>query len=136
MQNPRINSKFLRIIQLVIGISLILGILGVTSPKSQAANGTFTPQYPRFHRPNYYLHPLSSPRLGSTGLGAISQDLHPRCLGSDFHSAAVRNALHFRAQYHVLAVQRECDGECIDGHRGGVLRGYHYHRAGVQARAC
>ncbi|KAN0110649.1 hypothetical protein V8E51_007036 [Hyaloscypha variabilis] len=43
MQNPRINSKFLRIIQLVIGISLILGILGVTSPKSQAANGTFTP---------------------------------------------------------------------------------------------
>ena len=43
MQNPKINSKFFRIIQLVIGVSLILGILGVTAPNTQAANGTFTP---------------------------------------------------------------------------------------------
>jgi len=43
MENPKINSKFFRIIQLVIGISLILGILGVTSPKSQAADGSFIP---------------------------------------------------------------------------------------------
>jgi hypothetical protein len=43
MQNPKINSKVFRVIQLVIGVSLILGILGVTSPKSQAADGTFIP---------------------------------------------------------------------------------------------
>jgi hypothetical protein len=43
MKDPKINSKVFRIIQLVIGISLILGILGVTSPKSQAADGTFIP---------------------------------------------------------------------------------------------
>ncbi|KAH7309940.1 hypothetical protein BKA65DRAFT_442032 [Rhexocercosporidium sp. MPI-PUGE-AT-0058] len=43
MQNPKINSKVFRIVQLVIGVSLILGILGVTAPSSQAANGTFTP---------------------------------------------------------------------------------------------
>lgn len=41
MKNPKINSKIFRIIQLVIGISLILGILGVTSPNSQTANGAF-----------------------------------------------------------------------------------------------
>jgi hypothetical protein len=43
IQNPNINSKFFRINQLVIGISLILGILGVTSKNSQAADGTFVP---------------------------------------------------------------------------------------------
>lgn len=43
MQNPKINSKLFRIIQLVIGVSLILGILGVTSPQSQAADGAFVP---------------------------------------------------------------------------------------------
>jgi len=43
MKDPKINSKVFRIMQLVIGISLILGILGVTSPKSQAADGTFIP---------------------------------------------------------------------------------------------
>jgi hypothetical protein len=43
MQDPKINSKLFRILQVVIGISLILGILGVTSPKSQAADGTFIP---------------------------------------------------------------------------------------------
>jgi len=43
MQSPKINSKFFRVIQLVIGVSLVLGILGVTAPSSQAANGTFTP---------------------------------------------------------------------------------------------
>jgi hypothetical protein len=43
MQNPKINSKFFRIIQLVIGVSLILGVLGLTSPKSQAADGSFVP---------------------------------------------------------------------------------------------
>jgi len=43
MPNPKINSKFFRVIQLVIGVSLILGILGVTSPKAQAADGSFIP---------------------------------------------------------------------------------------------
>lgn len=43
IQNPKINSKIFRIIQLVIGVSLILGIVGVTSPKSQAADGAFIP---------------------------------------------------------------------------------------------
>jgi len=43
MQSPKINSKLFRILQLIIGISLILGILGVTSPQSQAADGTFIP---------------------------------------------------------------------------------------------
>lgn len=43
IQNPKLNSKIFRIIQLVIGVSLILGIVGVTSPKSQAADGAFIP---------------------------------------------------------------------------------------------
>jgi hypothetical protein len=43
MQSPKINSKLFRILQLIIGISLILGILGVTSPQSQTAGGTFIP---------------------------------------------------------------------------------------------
>jgi hypothetical protein len=43
MKDPRINSKVFRIIQLVIGVSLILGILGVTSPNSQSADGKFKP---------------------------------------------------------------------------------------------
>jgi hypothetical protein len=43
MESPKINSKLFRILQLIIGISLILGILGVTSPQSQAADGTFIP---------------------------------------------------------------------------------------------
>jgi hypothetical protein len=43
MQNPKINSRFFRIIQIVIAVSLILGILGVTAPNTQAANGTFAP---------------------------------------------------------------------------------------------
>lgn len=43
MENPRINSKVFRLLQLVIGVSLVLGILGVTDPKASTANGAFVP---------------------------------------------------------------------------------------------
>lgn len=42
-QSPTFNTKLFRILQLLIGIGLILGIIGVTSAGSQTADGTFTP---------------------------------------------------------------------------------------------
>jgi len=41
MQSPEFNPKLFRVLQLLIGAGLILGITGVTG--SQTTNGTFTP---------------------------------------------------------------------------------------------
>jgi hypothetical protein len=43
VQSPKFNSKIFRILQLVIGAGLTLGIIGVTNGGSWAADGTFTP---------------------------------------------------------------------------------------------
>ncbi|KAF4632701.1 hypothetical protein G7Y89_g5425 [Cudoniella acicularis] len=42
-QIPKFNTKLFRVLQLVISIGLILGIIGVTSGGSWAADGSFTP---------------------------------------------------------------------------------------------
>ncbi len=42
-QSPKFNFKIFRILQLLIGAGLILGIIGVTNGGSWGANGTFTP---------------------------------------------------------------------------------------------
>jgi len=43
VQSPKFNPKLFRILQVLTGIGLILGIIGVTSGGSQTADGTFTP---------------------------------------------------------------------------------------------
>ncbi|KAF8850154.1 hypothetical protein BDZ45DRAFT_545427, partial [Acephala macrosclerotiorum] len=43
LPSPKFNSKLFRILQVLIGIGLILGIIGVTNGGSQAANGAFIP---------------------------------------------------------------------------------------------
>ncbi|KAH8682799.1 hypothetical protein BGZ60DRAFT_368352 [Tricladium varicosporioides] len=43
LQRPKFNTKLFRVIQLLIGAGLILGIIGVTSSESQTAGGKFKP---------------------------------------------------------------------------------------------
>lgn len=43
MQSPKFNPKLFRILQLLTGAGLVLGIIGVTNGESQSTDGTFTP---------------------------------------------------------------------------------------------
>lgn len=43
LQSPKFDWRHFRILQVVIGVGLVLGIIGVTNGGSQSSNGTFVP---------------------------------------------------------------------------------------------